>query len=262
MITASPTATLGSVTTLDHYSPSDFSSSDVVLCRITAPLIALAFGLIQRGVGCRVLGREIGTSLVTLVKACKTSDIKELEEKLIHRRNREVAKARATGSESAVAAIEDKYDCLNIFLQNHDDVEELCEDIMALFDDKVKGLLTLSTIHKAKGLEWPTVFILDWKLLPSKWATQPWQQAQERNLQYVAVTRAKLDLKFITSNCWRKEGVAKCQTESFQAACNPLPTFDPAVDTSPSPFDLISNPDAIASEHSDPSCFTQQHPTT
>ena len=30
--------------------------------------------------------------------------------------------------------------------------------------------------------------------MPSKWARQAWQQAQEINLMYVAVTRAKAEL--------------------------------------------------------------------
>lgn len=206
MIQSHPSAPLGSVTTLPSYSPPDFSPSDAILCRNTAPLITLAFGFITRSVGVHVLGREIGTGLVALVRACKATNIEELEVKLINRRTREVVKARATGSESAVAAIEDRYDCLNIFLQNEDTVEGLCDSILSLFDDSARGLLTLSTIHKAKGLEWDRVFFLDFHtLLPSKWAKQPWQQAQEKNLQYVAVTRAKLDLVFITSNTWKKE---------------------------------------------------------
>ena len=93
--------------------------------------------------------------------------------------------------------------------------------IEQLFDEKRRGLLTLSTIHKAKGLEWPTVFILDARtLMPSKWAQLPWQKVQERNLQYVAVTRAKLNCFYITSNCWR----------SVEAAAPPSLSCDPSAD--------------------------------
>ena len=86
MILSHPSAPLGSVTTLPSYSSSDFSHSDAILCRNTAPLITLAFSFIQRGVGVHVLGREIGAGLVAIIKACKTDDIKELELKLISRR--------------------------------------------------------------------------------------------------------------------------------------------------------------------------------
>ncbi len=228
----------GSDKTLDNYTKDLFTPTAAILCRNTAPLIAFAFGLIGKGVGCKILGREIGTGLVTLIKSCKCSDIKELETKLITRRNREVAKARARESESAVAAIEDKYDCLNIFLQHADTVEELCSEILELFDESRRGLLTLATIHKAKGLEWEVVFPLDFNLLPSRWVKTSDQHQQERNLQYVCVTRAKRDLNFITSNCWRKEGDVKCPDQQsipssllgdqmIPPESNPPPTFNP-----------------------------------
>jgi ATP-dependent exoDNAse (exonuclease V) beta subunit len=55
--------------------------------------------------------------------------------------------------------------------------------------------VTLSTIHKAKGREWPKVFLLGRnRYMPSKYATQDWQLDQEKNLIYVAVTRAQEEL--------------------------------------------------------------------
>jgi len=241
MIQPPPSAPLGSVTTLLSYRVSDFSPSDAILCRVTAPLIAFAFALIERGVGVRVLGRDIGAGLVTTIRSCKATSLDELEQVLIRKRQTESAREYRRGNDQGAAAIEDKYDCLNIFLQherrNRGTIASMAMRIENLFDEKRRGLLTLSTIHKAKGLEWPTVFILDAKkLMPSKWATQEWQQKQERNLGYVARTRAKLHLKFITSNCWRKEGEEKCRANhtteredqsSPVLTCNPPPTFNP-----------------------------------
>ncbi len=54
----------------------------------------------------------------------------------------------------------------------------------------------LSTIHQAKGLEWPVVIIL-WcneEMFPSAKALREGDDAEERRLFYVAVTRAKDDL--------------------------------------------------------------------
>jgi DNA helicase II / ATP-dependent DNA helicase PcrA len=57
--------------------------------------------------------------------------------------------------------------------------------------------LRLSTIHQAKGLEWPVVFVL-WAvdgLFPSGRSLEsPGGEAEERRLFYVAVTRAKDEL--------------------------------------------------------------------
>jgi len=207
MITAHPSAPEGQAVKKPFYLPSNFLPTHAILCRNTAPLVAFAFGLIQRGVGCKVMGREIGAGLVTLIKKIKADSIEELEQKLIIMRNREIRNAEAKGHIASIAAIEDKFDCLNIFLQHAETIDELCRDITNLFDESKKGLLTLATIHKAKGLEWETVWLLDFhKLLPSKWAAQGWQLQQEKNLQYVAVTRAKLNLFFIETGNWRKEG--------------------------------------------------------
>jgi len=63
-----------------------------------------------------------------------------------------------------------------------------------------EGLLTLSTIHSAKGLEWHTVFVL-WAAdgrFPSLYTVgDDADLEEERRLMYVAVTRAK-DLLYLT----------------------------------------------------------------
>jgi superfamily I DNA/RNA helicase len=79
-------------------------------------------------------------------------------------------------------------------------VYEVIAVIRKLFTDEgAANQTTLSTVHKAKGMESHTVFILDGHLMPSKWAKQAWQQVQEQNLKYVAVTRALDSLFFVES---------------------------------------------------------------
>lgn len=213
MILPSPYAPEGSVKSLPSYSKEDFSSSSVILCRNTAPLIKFAFQLIRRNVGCRVLGKEIGLNLITIVKKQNANSVDDLRNRLDLWRNREVERAIRKGEESAAEAIEDKFTCLCIFIENlkEDDrtVNSLCSTISSLFDDTKRGLLTLCTVHKSKGMEWPTVFILDKsKLMPSKWAKTPWAQEQEQNLIYVALTRAQVDLRYIDSDQWRSAATA------------------------------------------------------
>lgn len=57
-------------------------------------------------------------------------------------------------------------------------------------------LVTLSTIHAAKGLEWRRVFVIGVveDVLPHVWSTTDREVEEERRLFYVAVTRAKNDL--------------------------------------------------------------------
>jgi DNA helicase-2/ATP-dependent DNA helicase PcrA len=54
------------------------------------------------------------------------------------------------------------------------------------------NILTLSTIHRAKGKEWNRVYVLgESTLQPSKYARTEEQKQQERNLMYVCATRTK-----------------------------------------------------------------------
>lgn len=68
-------------------------------------------------------------------------------------------------------------------------------DILAT-DQEEEGLLTLSTIHSAKGLEWHSVFII-WAVegrFPSLYNKDEDEIEEERRLMYVAATRAKENL--------------------------------------------------------------------
>ncbi len=92
-------------------------------------------------------------------------------------------------------------------VHNYDNLEKLLTD-MALdpptdsvadvdAPDKENELLTLSTIHSAKGLEWHTVFILHAMegYFPSSQSLEKTETLEEeRRLMYVASTRAKQNL--------------------------------------------------------------------
>jgi superfamily I DNA/RNA helicase len=75
----------------------------------------------------------------------------------------------------------------------------LLQKIDSLFANSkdVRGAVRLSTIHRAKGLEAESVWILRGDLMPHPMAKVAWEKEQEDNLIYVAVTRTKDRLLFI-----------------------------------------------------------------
>lgn len=214
MITASPTAPDGCVAHLPFYTCEQFGVLDcAILCRNTAPLVSFAFSLIKRSIGCRILGREIGDGLITLLRkhSGTEGDAAQIDTCLTSLTlwfNLERAKLEAKEWWNSLNALQEKFDCIETIAQNvglGQMVSKMVEEIQKLFTaTPTKGLITLCTIHKSKGLEWHTVFVLDApKLMPSKYAKQPWQQKQERNLHYVAITRAKMELYYINTGEWR-----------------------------------------------------------
>lgn len=168
-----------------------FRPTDVILCRNNAPIVALAFRLLRAGVAVRVLGRDIGAGLIALVQRLRASTIPELREKLNGYVEKEVAKL----DEDQVGAFFDRIDTLRVFIDHTNTVFDLERKIESLFGDDVVGL-TLSTAHRAKGCEWPRVFILNRDLIGAR-ARQDWEKQAERNVAYVAVTRAQLELYYI-----------------------------------------------------------------
>jgi superfamily I DNA/RNA helicase len=84
---------------------------------------------------------------------------------------------------------------------DEDDVSVLVGKIRSLFGDTEAGqqkVLTLSTIHKAKGREWDRVFCLGMNAYsPSKFSKKECEIAQEDHLCYVQVTRAKSHLTMV-----------------------------------------------------------------
>lgn len=196
-----------------HESDVQWNAEDVIICRNTAPLITMAYTFIRRGVGCKVLGREIGAGLVSLVKKLKASGVDRLIEKLDAYEAREMARFFAKGQEQKADAIKDKCDCIRMVVEGLDEenrtIPAIIQTIEGMFsDDTGKGLLTLCTIHKSKGLEWDHVYVLQPELSPSKYARQDWQIEQEQNLEYVRDTRAKVGLHFLNGQKKQKGGAA------------------------------------------------------
>ncbi|MDR1085577.1 MAG: ATP-dependent helicase [Deltaproteobacteria bacterium] len=86
--------------------------------------------------------------------------------------------------------------------------------------------LTLSTIHSAKGLEWPVVFVLSAVegRFPVSFVTDEENVEEERRLFYVALTRAKDELHILMPN----KGISFSGPMTFEPSrfLNPLQSGD------------------------------------
>lgn len=206
-IEARPNAPEGTVLHAPSFKRSEFVSTDLLICRNTAPLVSTAYKLIAARIPCKIMGREIGKGLIALIKRVsrKNETLDTLTDRLIDFRAKEVEKAMAQKKEIKAQSISDKVESVLSLLDSMtpEDTDRgipgLIAIIEAMFSDNGPNVTTLATIHKAKGMEAPRVFILDPALMPSKYARQEWQIQQERNLQYVAITRALETLVYVES---------------------------------------------------------------
>lgn len=199
-IESAPGAAEGTVATLGEWNTNILAANDLVVCRTTRPLISLAYRMLRDRQPVRIMGREIGQGLIKLVEQMRARGIDALITKLGAWSERECEKARAKQNDGLVQSIQDRADSIICIAESLPETERTVPGLIAvintLFSD-VANATVLATIHKSKGLEANNVFWLNSSQCPSKWAKQPWQVAQETNLMYVAVTRAKKTLIMI-----------------------------------------------------------------
>jgi len=192
--------------TLDMVRP-----GDVVLCRNTAPLIKGCYSLIAEGKKAMIQGTDIGANLIKFVQSFKANDLPELNSLMASKLSETLDKLMRVFPNMSLdevvetpsySNLKDKIDCVNHMIYNVPDVNDtgsLCKFIKTLFGEQTEGVL-FSTVHKAKGLEWNRVFIMEPELLTRRRnGEQPWQLEQARNLEYVAYTRARVSLHIMRS---------------------------------------------------------------
>jgi DNA helicase-2/ATP-dependent DNA helicase PcrA len=121
-------------------------------------------------------------------------------ERMIYRREDELACLRAVVEDAVRGGVTT--------------LKELEKRIDGLFGD-ARGMVTLSTVHRAKGKEAENVFILLPHLMPLPNAETPEEREAEDCVRFVAMTRAKQKLVFVEPGgardltTWWREGAVE-----------------------------------------------------
>lgn len=167
-----------------------------ILCRNNAPLLKIAFRLLRQNTAVTMLGRDIGKTLIAVSKKVLPDDdmtAVECVQTVNLWRESQVALANANGQEEKVANLHDQAECLLAVIEGAraETASAIRWYLKELFE-RTSGHVVISTIHRAKGLEYDCMLHLDPWRIPSKHAMQnPVQMQQERNLLYVCETRTK-----------------------------------------------------------------------
>lgn len=187
----------------------------MVICRNNAPLMHAYGQLVLAGKKCRFLGKNIKAELVSYLDNSGSVRLNkslladgffsrmydymfDVVYKIMH--DFGVSKTDAL-STASVQHLYDIIQTLEILSYGLSTTEELKGRIIEIFstndEDDDETTIRLSTIHKAKGLEADSVYIVCNSLMPSQYAKKEWEIKQERCLMYVAYTRAKNKLSFV-----------------------------------------------------------------
>lgn len=175
---------------------------DFVLSRVNAPLVSVAMSLLRAGKRTKIAGRDIGRGLTTLVRKLRGNSVPDFLRKVEAWKDRETQRldSKFRGRQDSATyqgrleGIRDQAEMLSSLADGARNVDEIVARIEALFTDDGlgdAGLIVCSSIHKAKGREAGRVFIL-------KDTLRPGTNVEEDNICYVAVTRAKHTLTFVT----------------------------------------------------------------
>ena len=198
----------------------ELKDNDMVLSRSKAPLVLLYNKLMKKGIGCYMKGNDIAKKLIEDIEKYDCEELNpnlekdglfvRLFDKLFTDRNKLMVKRGVDYDDATLSMqIMNKYDNINTLLLLSDRCKtktQLIEKIRHIFSEESMGIC-LSTIHKAKGLEADNVYILCHSLMPSILARHDWEKEQEINLMYVAYTRPRKVLGFISEKEIKPYGI-------------------------------------------------------
>lgn len=171
----------------------DIPDGSAILCRSNAPLFHLALLLLGMGRGVHLVGTDLGPALVKTLKKLGPETLKKDQ---VHAAIDTWERERLLKTRDKASA-SDRAECLRVFAEFGDTLGGAIAYCEHLFSGR--GAIQLLSGHKAKGLEWDTVYHLDPWRIPSPYAETEEELEQEANLRYVITTRAKETLFEIDS---------------------------------------------------------------
>jgi superfamily I DNA/RNA helicase len=174
----------------------DAAPGDAILSRVNAPLVSHCLALLKQGKRAKIVGRKVGQGLLALLERAQRGGARDVSEFVRWVEDwlaAEVARLEAFDPprEAAIEEAGDSAACLLALTEGASLVSDVRGRLLDLFTEDPEGTIVLSSTHRAKGLEWPTVWMLEGTY-------RRHQSREEENLWYVAVTRAMSRLVLVS----------------------------------------------------------------
>jgi superfamily I DNA/RNA helicase len=201
------TAPRGKIVWIDEDRLSSVAApGDMIICRVRAPLVKACIGFIAAGKPATILGNDIGRALIKIIEKLQSREgytFQTILDVLDAYEEEQVAKYVAKEDEQQASNFRDQCEAVRVVIESAKayDYYSLVGYIERLFSDNGKdNVIILATGHKSKGLEAERVFILAPEKMPLKFPNQRQESLiQEANIEYVAITRAKHTLVYLTN---------------------------------------------------------------
>lgn len=182
----------------DLLGPMGAQPGDFVLSRLNAPLVALATHYLSHGIPVTISGKDIGQGLEALIKESKARTNNALRSwiaKWLKSREQEIVGDHEDTVDidtEALAKVRDTAATIRGLTFSQSSPASILMLLGRMFSNVDSAdVITLSTVHKAKGRERDTVWVLDWTFM-DRGKTQ-----EGDNLYYVAATRARDELLLV-----------------------------------------------------------------
>lgn len=181
---------------------------DAVLSRSNSALMPLCLSLLRKGTPARIEGRDLGKMLLNIVEKVNARTVPQFIAKLESWAEKQISRFTNTKhAEEKAAEINDQRDTLMAVAEGASSVTEIQSRLTTLFGDSDKDLrpvVVLSSVHKAKGLEWNKVWLLtstfnrrSYNGPNSSDVSTASRAKEEANIYYVGLTRAKQTLVMV-----------------------------------------------------------------
>lgn len=202
---AAPTAPEGQISEMSITTVTENAfPGDAIISRTNAPLMRLCLGFLKKGIRAYIEGRDVGASLTNIHKRFEQNEnsveyIHAVQEWAVDRIRKVVGEPASDTFKAAVSLISDQAETLIALAEESATPAEIGGRLGSLFSDSEKEgpgrAVVLSSVHKAKGLEWTRVFLVQETFKHCNWSSTV---SENNNIAYVAVTRAKTSLVWLT----------------------------------------------------------------
>jgi superfamily I DNA/RNA helicase len=199
----------------DETKDSRIKPGDLVIARCSSSLVDLHLKMIVRGIPCNLVGSSLQQDLLHLLE--EITEQTGFEYQKLAEFSQSYLKFKQSIYEQndngaiLLLQLKDQIKAIEA-IYNHfqsKSLAELSSSIKQLFGSEDDEAVLLSTVHRAKGMESERVYIAEPLTLPLLWESQKqWQEQQEQNLLYVALSRSTKDLFLIGDAFWYDQKTA------------------------------------------------------